>query len=55
MGGIADALGTGAGDIVAAGLAVADGACLALSHGLAGLEQNFLISHRDFPPKIYFL
>ena len=44
-GGVTDALGAGTGDIVAAGLAVADGTCLALCHGLTGLDENFLISH----------
>ena len=47
-GSIADTLGAGAGDAVAAGLAVADGAGFAFGHSVPGVGENFLISHCGF-------
>ena len=50
-GSVAHTLGAGAGDVVAAGLAVADGTGLAVgAQAFSGIRQNFLVGHMVIPP-----
>ena len=54
-GGVAHALGTGAGNVVAAGFAIADGAGLAVfAENRTCVFKNFLISHDGFLPVLDF-